>query len=147
MALPRSQVTDGLLAEMVSFEELIRSLSAEDWAAASRCEGWSVGDVAAHWIGSMTDVVTGRLDGLGTPEVTAREVEERRGRTPDELADELAGTAKAAADLLAVFDEAAWEAPAPGGYSGTLGEGVEALWFDGFAHADDIRAATGRPSV
>jgi hypothetical protein len=30
---------------------------------------------------------------------------------------------------------------------GTLGDGVEALWFDLYAHGDDIRAAIGRPSV
>ena len=27
-----------------------------------------------------------------------------------------------------------------------LGEGIEALWYDAFVHADDIRSATGRPS-
>ena len=47
-------------------------------------------DVAAHVIGSMADVVSGRLEGLGSPEVTAREVAERTGRSPIELATELA---------------------------------------------------------
>ena len=35
----------------------------------------------------------------------------------------------------------------PGGYDGTLGQGVEALWYDTYLHADDIRAALGRPSA
>jgi len=48
--------------------------------------------------------------------------------------------------MLPGFDEVAWNAPAPGGYEGTLGDGVEALWFDFFMHGDDIRAAIGRPS-
>jgi hypothetical protein len=106
-----------------------------------------VGDVAAHVIGSMADVVAGRTDGLGTPEVTEREVDERRGRSADELADELAGVRKQSADLLALFDDSAWLAPAPGGYDGTLGDGVEALWYDTYLHGDDIRAALDMPSV
>ena len=46
-----------------------------------------------------------------------------------------------------MFDDAAWDATAPGGYEGTLGDGVEALWYDTWLHGDDIRAAVGRPSV
>ncbi len=103
-------------------------------------------DVAAHVVGSMTDVVSGRLDGLGSPEVTAREVAERDGRSAGELLDELTQSRKQAADLLALFDDAAWEASSPGGYSGTLGQGVEALWYDTWAHHDDIAAALGRPT-
>ena len=99
----------------------------------------------AHVIGQLADVTAGRFDGLGTPEVTARQVEERRGRTPEELADELAEVTKAAEALLAIFDDAAWNGPSPAG-GGTLGDGVEALWFDAALHADDIRAAVGRSS-
>jgi hypothetical protein len=32
-------------------------------------------------------------------------------------------------------------------FEGTLGDGVLALWFDGYLHADDIRAALGTPSA
>jgi hypothetical protein len=49
----------------------------------------------------------------------------------------------AAAALLPAFDAAAWDGPAPGGYDGSLGEAVEALWYDVYLHADDIRAALG----
>jgi uncharacterized protein (TIGR03083 family) len=143
MALPRAQVSDGLIDELGRFEELIRGLDASIWDQPSRCAGWSVGDVARHVVGSMADVAAGRLDGLGTPEVTEREVAERARRTPAELADECAEVVKAAAGLLPLFDDAAWAGPAPGGYEGTLGDGVEALWYDTWMHADDIRAATG----
>lgn len=146
MALPRDVVSDGLLDELDHFESLLRSLNGEDWSAPSRCDGWSVADVAAHTVGSMADVVAGRLEGLGTPEVTAREVDERRGRSASELADECGEVRKAAVGLLAVFDDTAWQAPAPGGFDGSLGDGVEALWYDTFLHADDIRASLGRPS-
>jgi len=146
MTLPREDVTVGLIAELDNVEALLRSLDDADWAKPSRCAGWTVAGVASHAIGGLADVVNGRLDGLGSPEVTQREVEERAGRSPSELADEAAAVRKQAADMLAIFDDAAWEAPAPGGYDGTLGDGVEALWFDLYTHADDIRDAIGRPS-
>ena len=147
MTLPRAEVVPGLLAELESFGELIGPLDATAWASATRCEGWSVGDVAAHVIGSMADVGAGRLEGLGSPEATAREVDERRGRSVAELAQELAAVTKLAADLGAAFDDASWETAAPGGYDGTLGQGVEALWYDTYLHADDVRAALGLPSL
>ncbi|MGQ0831432.1 MAG: maleylpyruvate isomerase family mycothiol-dependent enzyme [Microthrixaceae bacterium] len=146
MALPRDVVAEGIVAEMKVFEDLLRSLDGAEWEQPSRCVGWTVGDVARHVVGSMADVVAGNLDGLGTPEVTAREVEERQGRSAAEIADELSEVATASVALLAVFDDAAWVAEAPGGYDGTLGDGVEALWYDFWLHADDIRAATGRAS-
>ncbi len=146
MTLPREDVSAGLVAELDDMEALLRSLDDADWVKPSRCEGWTAAGVAAHAVGGIADVVNGRLDGLGTPEVTQREVDERAGRSPSDLADEAATVRKQAADMLTMFDDAAWEAPAPGGYDGTLGDGVEALWFDLYMHADDIRAAIGRPS-
>ena len=147
MALPRTTVMDGLASSMISFETLLRALDQGAWDTASRCEGWTVGDVARHAIGSMADAVAGRTDGLGSPEATQREVEERAGRSPVELADECAEVAKAAAGVLPLFDDDSWSAPAPGGYDGTLGDGIEALWSDFWIHADDVRAGAGLPSV
>lgn len=146
MTLPRTDVVAGLVAELDAFGELITPLDSASWARPTRCEGWAVCDVAAHVVGSMADVVSGRLEGLGSPEVTAREVAERKGRSPADLAEELVAVTKLAVDLAAVFDDVAWEAPGPGGYDGTLGQGVEALWYDTYLHADDIRSALGRPS-
>ena len=145
MTLPREEIVAGLPAELDEFAALVRSLDGSELRMPSRCAGWTAGDVAAHVIGQMADVTAGRFDGLGTPEVTARQVEERRGNSGAELADELAAARKAAVDLLAVFDDAAWQGPSPAG-GGTLGDGVEALWFDAGLHADDIRDAVGRPS-
>ena len=34
-----------------------------------------------------------------------------------------------------------------GGFDFTLGYAIEALWYDAYLHADDIRAALGQPSV
>jgi uncharacterized protein (TIGR03083 family) len=147
MALARTVVSEGLIDELSRFEELVRPLSTAQWNTPSRCAGWTVGDVARHVIGSMADVAAGRLDGLGTPEVTKREVDERAGRSPAELADECAEVTKAAAGMLPLFDDAAWAGPGPGGFDGTLGDGVEALWYDTWMHGDDIRAALGEAPV
>ncbi len=145
MTLPRTEIEAGILSELATFHDLLETLDDDAWRTPSRCEGWTVANVAGHVVGSMADVVGGRLEGLGSPDVTAREVAEREGRSPRELAQELADVTTQAKDLLAVFDDAAWDAAAPGGYTGTLGEGVEALWYDTWAHADDIRAALQRP--
>jgi len=146
MALPRTEVTTGLLEELERFKGLIQALTPAEWATPSRCSGWTVGDVAAHVIGGMADVAALRLEGLGTPEVTARQVAERQGRSPGELADELGAAIKATAELLEAFNDEAWAMQAPGGFDFTLGEGVEALWHDAWLHGDDIRRALGRPS-
>ena len=146
MALPRTEVTIGLLEELERFKGLVQSLTPAELASPSRCSGWTVADVAAHVIGGMADVAAFRLEGLGTPEVTARQVAERRGRTAGELADELGATIKATADLLTAFNDEAWGMQAPGGFDFTLGEGVEALWHDAWLHGDDILVAVGRPS-
>ncbi len=147
MALPRTTVMDGLASSMADFATLLRSLDQGAWDKTSRCDGWTVGDVARHAVGSMADAVAGRTDGLGSEAVTQREVDERAGRSPVELADECAEVAKAVAAVFPLFDDEAWAAPSPGGYQGTLGDGVEALWSDFWIHGDDIRHAVGLESV
>ena len=147
MTLGRTVVVPGMIVEYRAFSGLLRNLSADEWQAPSRCEGWTAADVAGHVVGQITDVSVLRLDGLGTPEVTDRQVRERRGRGPDALADELDASMETAAELAAAFDDQAWDAPGPPGTPGTLGQGLESLWFDTFLHADDIRQATGRPPV
>jgi uncharacterized protein (TIGR03083 family) len=147
MTLPREETVQGLLAELGGFEELVRSIGPEPWRAQTRCEAWNVADVAAHVVGTMTRVVAGQLDGLGTPETTQAIVDERRGRSPADLADELADARKLAGDIAEGFDDAAWEGPNPAGLPGTLGAGVEGLWYDAYVHGDDIRSAIDRPSV
>ena len=145
--LDRTEISAGFLAELDNFGELLRSLEPADLDAPTRCEGWTVGDIAGHMVGQVTDVVNGRLDGLGTPEVTEREAKERAGRSAAELADELAEGRAGVAALAAQLDDAAWKTPVGTDFDGTLGDGVLALWFDGYLHADDIRAALGTPPV
>ena len=144
--LPQAEVVQGLHEEMVGFAVLVRSLNELEFATLSRCEGWSAGDVAAHLIGAFADITSGRVEGQGTPEVSERQVAERRGRTADELADELDRVIKQLDQLLGGLDDASWSRPARGGYDMTLGQAMEAFWLGTYVHADDIRAAVGRPS-
>lgn len=145
--LSRTEITQGFLAELDDFGELLRSLQPADLDAPTRCTGWTVRDVAGHMVGQVTDVVNGRLEGLGTPEVTEREAKERVGRSAAELAAELAEGRAGITALADALDDTAWNAPVASDFEGTLGEGVLALWFDGYLHADDIRAALGTPPV
>jgi uncharacterized protein (TIGR03083 family) len=147
MALERTVVVPGTLTEYGEFADLLRSLSEEEWDAPSRCAEWTVADVAGHVVGQLTDVTNLRLDGIGSPEVTERQVRERRGRSSEQLLEELEASTAAVADLAAAFDDEAWTAAGPQGDGTTLGFGVEALWFDTFLHGDDIRSALGRPTV
>jgi len=147
MALARSSVVPGMTTEYEAFAELLRCLTPEEWEAPTRCDGWRVADVAAHVVGQLSDVTNLRLEGLGTDEVTARQVDERRGRSAAELAAELDAATKTAGELAAGFDDAAWDQPGPQGDRHSLGFGLEALWFDTYLHADDIRDALGQKTV
>jgi uncharacterized protein (TIGR03083 family) len=147
MTLARSIVVPGMIAEYGVFADLLDGLTPEQWEAQSRCDGWRVADVAAHVVGQLTDVAALRLDGLGTPEVTTRQVEERKGRAASELAEELRTTTKTATDLVEAFDEDAFNAEGPQDNGQTLGYGLEALWFDTYLHGDDILSAVGRSTT
>src|SRR5262249_19775070 len=68
-----TDISSGSLAEPDNFGELLGPLRPADLDAPTRCDGWDVRDVAGHMVGQVTDVVNGRLEGLGTPEVTERE--------------------------------------------------------------------------
>jgi uncharacterized protein (TIGR03083 family) len=142
MSLPRTVTQAEFGIELGRFEALIRSVDPADWDRPSRCDGWSAGVVARHVVGQFADVVAGRFDGLGSDEATQREVDERAGRGPVAVADELAELTPSLSGLLAMFDDDAWASPSPNG-TGTLGEGVEALWSDMVLHADDMRCAVG----
>jgi uncharacterized protein (TIGR03083 family) len=146
MTLARPTVIAGTSDEYERFAELLRTLSASEWQLETRCTGWRVGDVAAHVVGTLTDVSNLALEGLGTPEVTARQVTERRSRTAGELADELDAALKRTNAIINGAGEQAWDQRGPQPNGKSLGHGVETLWFDTFVHADDIRTAVGRTS-
>jgi len=86
--------------------------------------GWSGLDVLAHLVGVTADVPSGRVEGAGTDEWTARQVAERRGAGLDALLNEWQG---AAASFDAVLKT-------PSGIASVLAADV-------VAHELDLRAA------
>ncbi|HWV25397.1 MAG TPA: hypothetical protein VNZ58_14510 [Thermomicrobiales bacterium] len=66
------------------------------------CPDWTVRDLLAHQVGCLRDVLTGNLDGLGTPPWTATQIAQFHGASVDEIKwawDETLG--KAGEDALA----------------------------------------------
>jgi uncharacterized protein (TIGR03083 family) len=143
--LTRSEVVAGIPIELVGFGGLVRSLEEREFGAQTRCEGWTAGDVAAHLIGAFADITSGRVEGQGTAEVSARQVAERAGCTPGSLGSELDVVAVRTKEMLERFDDASWAARVPG-YDLTLGQAMAAMWCGTYLHAEDIRAAIGRSS-
>ena len=73
---------------------LVSGLSAEQAATdAPTCPGWTVHDVVSHLTGIAVDVAEGRLEGAGSPEWTARQVEARRAAPLGEVCAEWQGVA------------------------------------------------------
>src|SRR3954453_8303498 len=102
MALPRTVPQAEFGAEVGRFETLIRSVDADEWDRPSRCASWSAGDVAKHGVGQFADVAAGRFDGLASAEAPQHEVEERTGRGPEAVPDELAELTPSLTALLAM---------------------------------------------
>lgn len=142
----RAEVLAGITEERERFCELALSLDEKAWNAPTRCAGWAVSDVVAHLAGIFTDLAFGRFDGQGQPPTTERQVQERRGRTRDELLRELRKGGRLVDRMVASLPEDGWSLPAPGGFSGPLRRAVQMIWYDLYVHSDDVRAAAGLPS-
>jgi uncharacterized protein (TIGR03083 family) len=140
-ALPRPYVAQGARAEYDAFADLVASLSDTEWKTPSRCDGFDVRDVAGHVIGLAEDVAAGK-PGSRNAEEEAASV---RDDTPAQAAARLRTALEPIGALLDAADDATWAAPV-GVNDLTLGEGVLLLWYDVYVHADDIRAAIGRPT-
>ena len=140
--LVRTDVARGVLDEYEAFAALIESLDAKAWAAPTRCTGFQVRDVAGHVIGLAEDVAKG-VPGSRNAEEEAASV---RGDSPAQAAARLrTAVIESLRPLLDALDDDMWNGPS-GVPDLTFGRGVLTLWYDAFVHADDIRAALGRPS-
>jgi uncharacterized protein (TIGR03083 family) len=138
----RATVGAGAIAEYEAFAALLESLSEADWHTPTRCEGFAVCDVAGHVVGLAEDVAKG-VPGSRTAEAEAASV---RDDGPAGAAARLRIAIDAVRALVSALDDAAWDGPS-GLPDLTLGRGVLTLWYDTFVHADDLRAALGRPSA
>jgi uncharacterized protein (TIGR03083 family) len=139
--LERTDVARGAIDEYESFAALIEPLDAAAWDAPTRCTGFLVRDVAGHVVGLAEDVVKG-VPGSRNAEEEAASV---RGDSPAQVAARLRAAVASIQPLLEALDDDAWNGPS-GVPDLTFGRGVLTLWYDAFVHADDIRAALGRPS-
>jgi uncharacterized protein (TIGR03083 family) len=146
-----------LRADRTEVLALARILSAEEWAAASDCEGWRVQDVVAHLANTFRAVVD---PGALAPGVTgdleatqAAQAEAHRDWTPAEVVADYEDVSARALDALQSFQEAPLaDTPIPLEDAGTypLHLVANALAFDHFCHLrNDILAPNGpvvRPS-
>jgi uncharacterized protein (TIGR03083 family) len=138
----RTEIIAGMLEEYDGFTELLGTLSADDWTTATRCGGAPVQDVAGHVVGIVEDVAAG-TPGSRTFE---QEAAAMAGNSPAEAAARLEvalGGLRALATAL--DDDDVWNGPS-GAPDLTMAKGVLTLWYDTYVHADDIRAALGRPT-
>jgi len=125
-------------------------LDAEQWAAASRCSGWSCRDVVSHlssvnafWAVSIASGRAGRptrfLAGFDPVATPAQMVDAAPEVTDDELLAGLATSTEALAEALDGIDAADWAqvAEAPPGHLAISEVAVHALW-DAWVHERDI---------
>jgi uncharacterized protein (TIGR03083 family) len=138
MSLGRTETIEGLEVEWATSESFLRGLPDDAMDRPTRCEGWTVRNVAAHMVGIVADIAGGTVGSNSGRE----HVDDRAVRSPAQLADELHGAAEIAMKLLRTLDDHAWAQPSP--VPGlTNRQGVEALWLESFLHEDDIRDALG----
>jgi len=111
--------------------ELVADLDDEAAAAGVPCcPAWSVHDVVAHLTGVCTDVLAGKIEGVGTDPWTDAQVLARRN-TP-------------MAEVLAEWNEVA---PAVEAMSGAFGAAGFQWVGDQAIHEHDVRGALGRPGA
>lgn len=138
VGLSNTDLGNGLLDSYDGFTQMLRHLDASAWTTPTRCTGWEVRDIAGHVVGLANDAATG-VPGTRTPDEQAAAL---RDSEPGDLAEQLAATIASLRGLMNVLDDAAWAGPS-GVPDTTLAKGVHGLWWDTYAHADDIHAALG----
>jgi uncharacterized protein (TIGR03083 family) len=138
-------------------EDLLRRLDDDDWARATDCPGWTVRDVAAHLAALEAELAGApgpHLDQVSAATAnvsgayTQAGVEERRGRSPQELIEEFSDAVRRrAADLEAdpPTDPEATPRRNPGGVDWNWQTLLRNRVVDVWVHEQDIRRAVDRP--
>ena len=146
MTCPLDEGRVAFLGQLEAFERVIRSLPPDGAERVTPFEEWPVRAVAAHVVGTMADIVAGRIENLAALETAAAQADARRDRSIAELADELATHRGTLATMFDAVTSEEWSAPAPGDFPGSLGDAVEALAFDVVVHTDDVCRGAGLPT-
>jgi uncharacterized protein (TIGR03083 family) len=144
-----------LIRQRKRFEEMLVNLSTEEWGTASRCDGWTVQDVAAHLVGVNTFSKASVLAGLaGSPTrllvgfdpatTPALMVDQMHERSPGEILDQFMASNQDFLDVMAKLDDRDWMAPAesPAGHIPIRLVAHHALW-DCWIHERDIGLPLG----
>jgi uncharacterized protein (TIGR03083 family) len=119
--------SDAYRSSTAEFVEIVLGLTAgQVGAKVPACPAWTVHDLLAHQAGSSTDHADGNLEGVTSEPWSARQVEDRRRRTTDELVAEW----EANTDTVATLCDAA--------------TGPNPAW-DVAVHLADLREAVGLP--
>ena len=137
----------------------LESLSDDEWAAPSRCEDWTVQDVATHlvtvngfWRYSIASGLAGKPTRLLVdfdPKATPAALVESAGMVaPAETLAQLVESSEALCELVAGLDDAGWAtvAEAPAGLIPVRLLALHALW-DCWVHERDIVLPLERPPV
>ncbi len=152
---PATDPAAPLLRQRRRLADELAGLDPEQWAAPSRCEGWSVQDVVAHLIGTNQFWALSISSGLAgsptrylasfDPVVTPRQmVDGLRGQTPDEVLAGFVQSNDVLAGALADVKDGAWSTPAeaPPGHIAIHAVVLHALW-DSWVHERDVLLPLG----
>jgi uncharacterized protein (TIGR03083 family) len=139
-----------LLRQRRRLASLLGGLDAEQWATASRCEGWSVQDVVAHlvstnqfWAFSIGAALSGEptrflatFDPVASP---AEHVEAVRSQPTADVLARFVETNESLADAVAELGDDGWSmlGEAPPGHVPLRAVALHALW-DSWIHERDI---------
>jgi uncharacterized protein (TIGR03083 family) len=140
-------------------QEMLASLTDEQWAAPSRCDGWRVQDVVTHlndvnpfWQGSVAAGLVGLptrfLDGFDPTATPAMLVDMSRERSSGDVLEQFVRTNEKLVDELSAMDEEQWavRAETPVGHPSIRVLAHHALW-DAWIHERDIVLPLGMAPV
>jgi uncharacterized protein (TIGR03083 family) len=139
-----------VLRQRRRLEATLAALGNDDWGSPSRCDGWTVQDVAAHVVGvnafwhasvsaGLAGTPTRMLDGFDPAATPPLMVEPMRALAPAEVLDQFVSSNDAFLGTLAGLDEPAWSmlAESPAGHVPIRVLAHHALW-DSWIHERDI---------
>lgn len=152
---PPAAVVEPLVRQRRRFAGMLSTLSPEQWATPSRCEGWRVQDVAAHlastdqyWNLSIASGAAGAptrmLVGFDPKATPARLVDAVRGASPEDTLASFIQATEALCATLESLDDAGWTAPSesPLGHVSVSAAAHHALW-DAWIHERDVLGPLG----
>jgi uncharacterized protein (TIGR03083 family) len=157
--VPRGDPAVPLLRQRRRLAALLAGLDEDQWAAASRCEAWSVQDVIAHlvttnqfWAFSIGSALAGTptrfLVGFDPVTSPVELVEPSRTQPPAEVLAHFVETNEAIAAADAGLDDDGWSTigEAPPGHVPLRAVAMHALW-DAWTHERDIVLPLGLTPV